>query len=853
MPTETQRTFEKFFETYAPLAGAYDELQQDGVVRAPFQKLFKSLESVGHAEFTRRWTQAQRTVRDNGIAYSGFSGKSSRPRNWTLDAIPLLLDASEWDNVKISLDQRARLLDLVTRDLYGSQKLIRKGLLPPSIIHANPNYHRHFIDPIGKYKRWLHLYSADIARSPDGQWWLLADRTEAPSGLGYMLEHRIIASRMLPEAFRSCNIRRLAPFFVALQETLRGQATYNRDNPRIVLLSDGPSNPYHQEDAYLARYLGITLVEDGDLAVRTGRTMLKTLGGLQRIDVVFRHQNSHDSDPLMHNSVLGVAGLHQSVKSKEVTVANRLGSGLLESPAFMPFMPQLCQAILGEELLMPNVASWWCEQPESLKYVLANLDRLTIQPAFRRRGRSDGLREKLHSMPKDQLAELIRANPREFVAQEQVTRSTVATWGTDLDAERVAVRCYAVASGDSYHVLDGGLGRVTENNDPIEITIRKGEKSQDVWICSEGPVPHVSLLGKRESSQEVRRSGSDLPSRVADDLFWLGRRLERAESHARLVKVTLSRIVGETPNEECIELPMLMRCLATDGLIESGYAVEEMRRSLPDIEVNLPKFVFDDSQSDSLRSGLDRLVQIGSRLRDRLSLLAWRIIQEIDDGFRLTDPTHATATDLLEVTDHLLVHLAAISGIVMENMTRTQVYQFLDLGRRIERSLQTLSILEEGLVNQPQTNEDSPEPHVLSAVLELADSLMTYRSRYLANMQLAGVTDLLINDETNPRSLAFQFVRLQRHIEQLPRQEGTVGFTSEQRAIMSLVTDARMFDYEGLKFEATKRAGEKKELTELSCLGDWEKQINRLSQMISHRYLVHASSTFQLSEIDSEF
>ncbi len=836
----TEETIREFVSTYTPFRGTYDELRNvAGEITPGYQRLFESLNTIGRDEFSRRWQRAERTIQENGAAYSGHSRKSQRTRAWKLDAIPFLLDSKEWDEIASALQQRARLLNLVMHDLYGTQTLVRDGVLPPALIHSDPNFHRHFIGHTKPEESWLHLYAADIARTQNGKWWVLADRTDAPSGFGYALEHRIISSRLLPEAFRDCRIRRLAPFFVALQDSLRRLASHDRDNPRTVLLSDGPENPFHLEDAYLARYLGYTLAEDDDLAVRSGRTMLKTLGGLQRIDVILRHQNSVDSDPLVHNSVHGVAGLNQSVRAQEVAIANRLGSGLVESPAYMAFMPRLFKTLLDEKPLMHNVATWWCGEEEGLQYVLANLDQLIVQPAFRQRGRRDRLREQLRSMPKQQLAALIRANPRDYAAQEKVDRSSIATWGRKLGAEKLAMRCYAVANQDNnYEVMDGGLCRVTAGNDPLEVTIRKSEKSKDVWILSDTPVAHVSLLGLPESSQEVRRSGADLPSRVADDLFWLGRRLERAENHARLVNVTLSRLVGETPIEDCPEISMLMKCLATGGLIESSYAVEKNRETLPDIQFALPRLIFDDSQRDSFRGGLEQLVRLGSRLRDRLSLQAWKTIQSIDDGFRAKNPERATASDLIEMTDSVLMHLAAISGIVMESMTRSQVVQFLDLGRRIERSQQLITFLIEGITDKTHVQNST-----LTAILELADSLMTYRSRYLANMHPAGVADLLITDEANPRSLAYQFVKAQQHIEQLPAQTEDKGYTPEQRVIMSLVTNARMFDLDD---------NHRVDLRGLSDLGEWKEQIKMLSRMISHRYLVHASSPHQLSDIDTE-
>jgi len=828
----TLQSFREHFEGYQPGAGAFDELiDQQGQLRPAYANYLAELESLGRFEFARRWTQAKRAVRDNGIACSGYSGSASRPRTWTLDPIPIMLESADWDRIQSAISQRARMLNRTIRDLYGPQTLIRNGTLPAELVLSDPNFFRGYCNmPLADEHR-LHLYAADIARSPDGNWWVVADRTEAPTGLGYTLEHRIVMSRMLPNAFRNSQVQRLAPFFAQLQKTMHSLPLRNKENPRVVLLSDGPVNPYHLEDAYLARYLGFLLVEDGDLAVRTSQVMLKTLGGLQRVDAVLRHQNSGECDPLVRNTVTGVAGLTQAARAKEVAIANALGSGLLESSAYMAYSRRLCKAVLGEELLMPNVATWWCGEQKGLEYVLAHLDQLTIQPAFRRRGRDEAFRRELQSLTREQLADKIRANPRDFAAQEHVKRSSVPVWGGQLKPHRLAIRCYAVKNESSYTVLEGGLGRVTKTLQPLELSIRTGEVSKDVWVISKEPVPFVTLLKDPSALSELRRSGADLPSRVADNLFWFGRRLVRAESHARLLYIMSDRISGEIRSDEHPEIPMLLRWMATEGLIEAGYALSDMEGSLPDIGAVLPKFVFSD-QPDSLQSCVRHLVRLGASVRDRLSVQAWRVIQRIDNSFHDRVRPQLSVADLLEVSDELLMHLAALSGIFMESMTRSHVFQFLDLGRRIERSQQILS----NIVNC-QITPDTPRP-VLETVLELAVSLMTHRSRYLSRVHAAGVLDLVLTDETNPRSLAYQFAKVKAHIDELPRDQEVPGFTLAQRCIMTLLNEVRMFDVESFAQDSD----------DGNSFASWQDQLNALAKLLSHRYLVHANPPQKLLE-----
>ena len=370
------------FANYHPPSNIYDEVfVRHGEPRRHWRKFLAELNRLDHDEFARRWEQSRQVVHENGIAYSAYGDPKDRPRPWELDPLPLLIPQAEWQGVAAGLRQRAQLLELVLADLYGAQRLITDGILPADVIFGHPGFRRpyHGVPPAGG--KLVHSYAADLARAADGRWWVLADRSEAPSGVGFSLENRVVISRMLPTIFREANVQRLAPYFIALQETLQQLAMRHRDNPRIVLLSQGPTSQNYFEDAYLARYLGYTLVEGDDLAVRNNDVMLKTLSGLLPVDVILRRPNSEFCDPLEldGHGHLGSAGLLQAIRSGAVAVVNALGSGLVESPIFMAFLPQLCERLLGEPLVLPGVATWWCGQPESLALVLSRIDAMVIK------------------------------------------------------------------------------------------------------------------------------------------------------------------------------------------------------------------------------------------------------------------------------------------------------------------------------------------------------------------------------------------------------------------------------------------------------------------------------------------
>ena len=834
------------FDNYLPSPGVFDELMAGPGNIRPQWKLFRAaVESIGRTEMSRRWTHIQRLVHKNGIAYSGYTDPHGQPRPWKLDALPMLIAGAEWRVISAGLQQRAQLLDLILKDLYGSQELLKPNLIPPEILYLHPGFWRPCHGVSTPNDRQLLNYAADLARSPDGRWWVLADRTEAPSGAGFALENRIVMSRMLPDIFHRNHVERLAPYFLALRETLHSLAPSSQENPRIVLLSAGQKNANYFEDAYLARYLNFTLVEPDDLAVRNNQVMLKTLGGLMPVQVLMRRPNSEDCDPLelSPQSPQGVTGLLQSIRDGKVTVCNPLGSGLVESPVFMAFLPQLCQHLLGEDLMLPGVATWWCGRQAGLDYVIKNIDALVIKRAFRQRGQDLHFNHQLNSIPREERIKAIQANPKMFVGQEKVNRSSTPAWSNgQLKPSRVTLRSFLVASEDSYTVMQGGLARVaigSANNS----SILSGETSKDVWVVSESEVNQISLLPTTNRQLPLKRGGAELPSRVADNLFWLGRQLERADAGARLIRAVTVRLTGEADAQEVVELPVLIRAMAGMGGIEPGFAVEEMRGLLPSLEAFLPQTIFDMDQPGSLRSVITQMLGSGSRVRDRLSVDSWGILNGMYQHFQPSEDGVTDLADVLSLVNDVIMDLAAFAGMAGESMTRTQSWRFLDLGRRLERAMQLIGLLKSTIADP--ANVHTP---MLEAVLEVADSSMTYRNRYLADVQFNAVLDLLVTDEINPRSVAYQLVCLAEHVDQLPRDRSQPLYNSEQRLAMTCLHAVRLINVNDLA--ELHILGDEDPLDEL--LSDLESWLPKLAESISHKYLIHAGTAQQLAEIRPE-
>lgn len=822
------------FSGYQPMKGIHDEFfTRAGEPREHCRHLISLLESLGPDELDRRWNLAQKTVRDDGVTYNAFdeSGEESRP--WQLDAAPTMLSGKDFAKLEAGITQRATLLNLLLEDLFGEQRLIREKVIPPQLLLGHPGFYRAYHDLPAEKKSRLTLYAVDLARDPNGGWWVTSDRTRAPDGLGFVLENRIVTSRMLPMAFRQCHVQRLAPFFVQLGETLLEAATRFHENPRIVVLSRGPDASTYFEDVYLAKYLGYTLVEGGDLAVREGRVMLKTLGGLLPVDVVLRRVTDDDCDPveLDATSLSGVSGLVEVARSGNVVVANGLGSRLAESLAFFPFLPAICRFLMNENLLIPSSATWWCGQPQVLSHVLANLDDVVIRPAWRTHNMLPAEASLMTKNARAELVAALRERPGDYVAQERIVRSTVPVWfNSRFEPWHTALRMFAVAHGSSFDVLPGGLARVSPDRLSLDRTMTAGERTQDVWVASDAPVEAVSLLQPPGETITLKRSGNDLPSRDADNLFWLGRNIERADGTARVLRVTLDRIVTETDVDAIVDLPALLRALATLGQIEPGFALKGLQQLLPDVDRAIPESVFSSDDPRGLRSTIGQIVRLGDVIRDRLSRLPWQVLHQL--GTLLDSPRHGRqpdTADVLDILDQIILGVATFGGLASASMTRSQVWRFLELGRRIERAWHMASLLHATLVEVT-----GPEDAVLEALLEAGDSIMTYRMRYLATLRPEAVIDLLMCDDTNPRSIVTQLASLEKHISKLP-SAGQAVLGADERLAMSLHNAVRLAD----PYELANVDGESRRTLD-RLLQRVIDQLPRLSEAITNRYLIHA-------------
>jgi uncharacterized circularly permuted ATP-grasp superfamily protein/uncharacterized alpha-E superfamily protein len=761
---------------YRRSAAAFDELLgEDGTVRPHYAKLIGALEEFSGTELQRRWDTCQRLVHEQGITYNVYGDPRGMEHPWQLDPIPFLIAPDEWRALEAGLIQRAMLLNKILADCYGPQDLIRTRWLSPALVFAQPDFLRPCHNVRAAGETFLHFYAADLARSPDGRWWVISDRTQNPTGAGYALANRLVASRILPEPFRDNHVHRLAGFFRDLQSTLAQLAPRPSEKTRVVMLTPGPHNETYFEQAYLARYLGYMLVEGQDLTARDDHIFLKTLSGLDRVDVILRRVDDDFCDPLelRNDSILGVPSLVEALRAGNVAVANALGGGLLQSPAFMAFLPGLCKHILGEELMLPSVATWWCGQESARQHVLAHLNELVVKPAFCPRRDAPDPGKPLTPAELGQFRRHIEFAPDLFVAQERIRLATAPAWNGDgLAARPASLRVFLVACDGGYRAMPGGLARVSADNDGKYISMQHGGSSKDTWIISETPVEEVTLLHGSAQNVELRRTGNNLPSRLADNFFWLGRYSERAEATARLLRSALLRFNPERSGGVLLLLAPVLQTLETQGQTPGISRKPELSQNARAFEGELLAAIFDSARAGSLRQIGDHLLRLAMFVRDRTSNDLWRVISHLND--RLAIPTADSvmlAGDAVGVLNDVLLGLAAFHGLARENMTRSQAWRFLDIGLRIERAIYLGTLLDATLLSPEADN-----PSVLEAVLDVADSSITYRSRYNLLPTVPAVFDLVLLDDKNPRSVLFQINQLVQHFEFLPRErEGERG------------------------------------------------------------------------------
>ncbi len=831
---------------YATQLGIYDEMYANKVKVLPYwERFMAALDSMGTENLELRRREAQRLLRENGVTYNVYGDSKNLTRPWQLDPVPLLISSEEWVAIESGLKERAELLDLILKDIYDKQTLLKKGLLPPELVFGHEGFLHPCVGALQKQKRQLTIYSANLARGPNGRMWVLDDRAQAPSGSGYALENRTVMTRVLPDIFRQTQVHRLSGFFKSLHKGLVDIAPHKKEDPRIVILTPGPLNETYFEHAYLAAYLGYTLVQGGDLTVRDGKVWLKSLSGLQAVDVILRRVDDSFCDPLAlrSESKLGVAGLLEAVRRGNVAIANPLGSSVLENPGLMAFLPRLARYFLNDELKLPSIATWWCGQARERDFVLQHLDSLVIKPINRGFGNYAVFGGSLSSKEKEYLRSQILAKPHLFIGQEQVSFSTLPAFiDQKIEPRNAVLRNFVVASGSDYEVMPGGLTRVARQKDNFIVSNQAGGISKDTWVLATEPDKPVSLWTQPKRNQLIDADTEALTSRAADNLFWVGRHLERTEAVTRLLRVILTKLREVFEFKDPLDAECLGVLLRTFTQVTGTYPgfIKCDESFLKEPEAELISLVKDGFRRGSLTANIQAFFQAAFSIRDLWSQDTWRSVDNIHRRWQQRiNNLELRIEQLPSHLDDLMTGIVAFTGLTSESMTREAAWLMLDSGRRLERALALISLLRSTLALR---HEDILQNQVLESVLVATDSLTIYQRRYRSYIQLPLVLELLLLDEAHPRSVAYQLHELSVHISALPRCKRAGQITAEERVILKAYTDLKLCNVQELT-QVNEEEGVYQQFEEL--LSNTTDLLWQLSELIAEAYFSH-SQTSQL-------
>ncbi len=779
---------------------AFDEFAAaDGTVRQGWSSLLAGLDEFADNDLVHAQREVARLLEDENVTYTpnpastisiadepnghgppaaATSTGLIEPRPWRLDPLPLILEDQEWAGLEAGLVQRAQLLDAIMADLYGARRLLSRYQIPAAAIFDHDEYIRALVGSQAMAQQRLFMIAADLGRDRSGQWKVISDRTQAPSGAGYAMQNRRVVSRVMPEIYHQANLHRLTPFFQAMRLALVESAPPAVEDPRVVVLSPGTLSETAFDQAFVASLLGFPLLEGSDLTVRDGRVWMRVLGKLEQVDVILRRVDSMwmDALELRPDSRLGVTGLMECIRQGTVSVLNNLGSGVLENPALMPFLPELCERLLGQSLRLPSVETWWCGDPAVLSHVLANLDSLVIRPISRGHGRS--VRgPALTSRQRERLADKIKAAPHRFVGQEVLHLSSAPTTEADrLVRRNVVLRSFAVRSGGSYTAMLGGLARITDDTSErrgVLLTDPNSQLAKDVWVVGgTEPLATPRIVARGHVGEEVSfvpaiSASIAMVPRVLSDLYWFGRYAERAEDLIRLLLATRTvAIETDFDTTQGRALDVLLRAVTHVSTTYPGFLNSQVEM--------MPEFrsmLLDRHRTGTAAQSLGALSMAAQGVRDQLSEDVWMVLADVERALAALDANpYDQGLQLTDVSERVLSGLLALAGIATENMVRDPGWYMLDSGRGLERALQIVALLRVTICEEraPET-----EGVVLEAVLTAAESIVTFRRRYLTRAGVDALLELLMIDPFNPRSVAYQLQRIRTDLRALPNTSPT--------------------------------------------------------------------------------
>ncbi|WP_299777844.1 circularly permuted type 2 ATP-grasp protein [uncultured Formosa sp.] len=846
MPIDKNTLFENYFSDFKN----YDEVLKSNMsVNPNWKKLLSNLTKMDTKTLISKQEEMDWLMDENGVTYNVYNDPKGMHRSWQLNIVPFLIHEKEWETIEKGMQQRSELLNLTLKDIYGKRELIKNGIIPLEVIYAHRGFLRQCDQIQYKTAKNLLIHSADLARGPDGRMWVVNDRTQAPSGMGYALENRYATSRILPDVFNDIHVKPPTSFFSDFNKMLLDAAPQNKDNPNIVILTPGPLNETYFEHAYMSSFLGYSLVTGNDLVVRDGKVWVKSLKELKQVDVILRRVDDVFMDPLelREDSYLGVAGLLDVVREQQVTIINPIGSGILENSGLIPFMNAVCKYFFKEDLILPQIGSWWCGQKKERDYVLENLTNLVVKRIDKSNRESILFCEFLKPAQLENLKKEILTNPYVFVAQEKILFSTAPDFVKGkLEPRKVMCRAFSIAKDDGYSVMPGGLVRVASEREDLFVSNHRGGVSKDFWVVTDEPQTNIQNYSWNNTTKTSVSGINDLPSNTAENLYWSGRYLGRALVTARYLRTVLNKMSNEQYNKQEEHSESLICLLKSVTHLTStfpGFIGEKGKVALNNPLKEILSILIDSNRMGSFAQTLSSFNNSYYTLRNLWSKDMWRVFDGIQKNWKIfvdQADEKSSIQSLIKILDKIITRLIAFMGLIEESIMVEQGLLLYFIGLQTEQSMMSIAKCRSLLVvnyNEQQQYE------ILEALLSSHESLNIYRYSYRSYLSTKNVISLLLLDKGYPKSLTYQLRRIQKDIDRLPHPEGLGETTDCQKFISAANTKIQSLKIESLSelsSDTVIRQNLDDALTELSDL------LHEMSLAVSDTYFNHSYQQKQL-------
>lgn len=765
------------FDSYVSESSFDEVYDNDKNVRECWKEVLQDIEDSGLKLLKEKQAEIDWHLEDNGVTYNMY-GDYDKPahRSWSLDPIPFVIQEKEWDDVKKGLKQRAKLFNLILKDLYSEQKLIKENIVPAEVIFGHKGFSTEVFNFGYKEDFNLYFYATDIARGPDGKMWVISDKAQAPSGLGYAIENRLTMNIIAKDLYPKIETKKLSPFLHAFKDLLEDLT--GGDISKAALLTPGPHNETYFEHAYLSSYLEINIVQGQDLLSKNGSLWIKSLSGLEKINTLLRRVDDNFSDPLelRNDSRLGVAGLVESMRQDNLNMINPIGSAVLENIGLNPFMKKIAQYFLKEDLILPQIATWWCGQKKELDYVLAHLDTLVIKKIDRAADIKIYFGKNLSQEERNDLIILLQKNPYQYVAQEDVDFSTVPYYGNGkIEPRNAVIRSFCLRKKDNYTVMNGGLVRMAESKDSLLVSSKSGGISKDLWILGKDKLI-VNPLNDLSQTPYVETSIDKISTLKAENLFWLGRYLSRSVSTARLLSHVIKKITNfyryevatSKESQVILQNALTHMTMTYPGFMDTGN--QNNLDVFPMLEIT--SVIKDIHRSGSLALTLSMLANANINLKDLLTLESWKLFDRLQKEWnifanRQGDSTLVVASEL----DTLLIYLMAYKELVKDSIFKEQGLILYHIGYKIEDGLLLISKAKSMLCLKL---DKSVGHDVLEGMLNSIESFNAYRAHYRSSLTLENVVDFLIFNPQFPKSLMYIIDTLLTEFKLLPKAKKTL-------------------------------------------------------------------------------